>query len=131
MFMERYFREHAPHISAVAVPCGGDGTWTRKEMEALDKKTGNLDIIPEVLYRRGEFDRSRREEKLRVWEEVAQQGLPIDLLFGAGAWDVMKTRTDFFKDNSFALVYYHCGGLGGDDYHVENYRKILEKSSTT
>ncbi|KAJ8905121.1 hypothetical protein NDN08_001631 [Rhodosorus marinus] len=119
MFIERYFRERAPHISAVAVPCSGDGTRTREEMEALDKKTGNLEMIPEVLYRKrgwfltaapideGVFKRYRMEEKLHVREELMHQGLPVDFLFGAGAWEVMKTRTDFFKDNGFALVYYH------------------------
>mmetsp|Transcript_1393 Transcript_1393/g.2182 ORF Transcript_1393/g.2182 Transcript_1393/m.2182 type:complete len:81 (+) Transcript_1393:491-733(+) len=78
----------------------------------------------------GESMRVRIEKKLQVREELMQQGLPIDVLFGAGAWEVMKTRTDFLQDRSFALVYYHCGGLGGDEYFVESFRKFLAESTT-
>uniref|UniRef100_A0A7S0BF65 Uncharacterized protein n=1 Tax=Rhodosorus marinus TaxID=101924 RepID=A0A7S0BF65_9RHOD len=113
-------------MSVVAVPVVGDAAYLVRQMEDLDKRSGEVGIIPDVLdpLKKRPFAKPRKE-LLGIWRELSTQGLNVDLIYGARVWEILLEQAEAFIGNQdITCVYYHCGGLDGDSSQLSRYKRL-------
>uniref|UniRef100_A0A7S3A3Y5 Tryptophan synthase beta chain-like PALP domain-containing protein n=1 Tax=Rhodosorus marinus TaxID=101924 RepID=A0A7S3A3Y5_9RHOD len=126
LFLERYLRLNATNISVVAAPVVGDAAYLVQQMQDLDKRSGDVGIIPAVLdpMEKKPFAKPRKE-LLEIWKELSAQGLNVDLIYGARVWEILLEQPEAFIGNKdITCVYYHCGGLDGDSSQLSRYKRL-------
>jgi len=144
LFLARHLAPHGARV--FAVPCATSATGLETQMRALDAATGGHGVLPAVLDRpcpdgepRYRFGVPSRRD-YRVWTELREAGLAVDLLYAPHAWDVLlrTLEADDDDDSSSAgddvaaalrdatagpIVYLHCGGIEGVATQLTRYRR--------
>lgn len=114
----------------VAVPCATSAKTLMRQMEKLDRATGEFGKFPTLLegtmpHRFGKP--SQRE--LDVWNELKSCGLFLDLIYAPHTWDVLleavennnlPSATNATKPPN--ILYIHCGGVEGVATQLTRYR---------
>ena len=140
LFLARHLAETGARV--FAVPCATDALGLSKQMRRLDAASGKRAIFPEIL----DLPPAAGEAKFRfgtptlrdwrIWSELRQAGLFIDLIYAPHAWDTLlralglpdaHTPTDDVSQenrlNNGPIVYLHCGGLEGVATQLTRYRR--------
>ena len=139
-------------IEVVAVPCVGRADDLMTDMKQLDSVTGGYGVYPTVLdtpicspsSKPSHVRKNVKEAKYKfgkpskhlysIWKQlVADSGVEFDLIYAPRAFDILQKNRYFdneYNNNSECnLIYYHCGGLEGNESQLQRYRdaKIIHE----
>lgn len=130
-------------IRVVVIPCVGDDEYAMRQMISLDKSVGGRgrpEDMPQILKPRSdvEYGSARRRSKgyftfgepaksiLQTYDEMNENGLFLDLLYGAPAWSLLlqhwKSRDNDCPISSRQVMYVHSGGLEGIASQLTRYK---------
>ena len=125
-------------VEVVAVPCVASSSAHTDMLTRLDAETGVTGHVPRVLSQGDEEGvemqkyRFGRPSKalFDTWEMVQREtGVDFDLLYAPRAWQLLM-RHDLWTNDDFNVMYYHCGGLEGNDSMMKRYMRIKNRSSS-
>lgn len=108
----------------VAVPCATSAKALRRQMEKLDRATGNFGKFPTLLegtmkHRFG----TPSQRELDVWNELKSCGLFLDLIYAPHTWDVLLEAVENnLISTTPNILYVHCGGVEGVATQLTRYR---------
>ena len=130
-------------IRVVVIPCVGDDEYAMRQMMALDKALGGKgkqEDMPWVLRPRMdvEYGSARRRSNgyftfgepakaiLQTFDEMNENGLFLDLLYGAPAWSLLlqhwRSRDSDCPIAGRQVMYVHTGGLEGIASQLTRYK---------
>jgi len=130
-------------IRLVVIPCVGDDEYAMRQMMSLDRSVGDRgrrEDMPAVLKPRSdiEYGSARRRAKgyftfgepakaiLQTYDEMNENGLFLDLLYGAPAWSLVlqhwKSRDSDCPIANRQVMYVHSGGLEGIASQLTRYK---------
>jgi 1-aminocyclopropane-1-carboxylate deaminase/D-cysteine desulfhydrase-like pyridoxal-dependent ACC family enzyme len=122
LYVARHVRR--PDVDVHAVACVGDGEYLRRQLGALDGRSGALGRLPKVLEGSEKHRFGTPSEGLgRVWGELRDAGLRLDLLYAPYAWSVVFERWEALWGAYDAVMYVHTGGLEGLASQLARYRR--------
>lgn len=155
LFAARYIALHKASIKAkievVAVPCVGIAADLMTDMKQLDSLTGVFGMFPTVLdtthcqshSQTQNQSKTIKEPKYKfgkpskhlygIWKQIVDDsGIRFDLVYAPRAFDVLRANRYFNNDDNSRdcnLIYYHCGGLEGNESQLQRYRdaKIINE----
>ncbi|KAA8496363.1 hypothetical protein FVE85_0092 [Porphyridium purpureum] len=121
-------------IRVLVIPVVGDESTTRAQWqelctrESISPRDMNVHILVD---RKRPFAKPRRA-LYGIWLELREHwGLPVDLVYGARAFEILFNVDGRFQqmpastsDAPRQLVYYHCGGMEGDVTQLERYKSM-------
>jgi 1-aminocyclopropane-1-carboxylate deaminase/D-cysteine desulfhydrase-like pyridoxal-dependent ACC family enzyme len=132
-------------IEVVVIPCVGDETYARRQMMSLSVQIGqDAEDIPTILSPSPDEQSSQKyfvfgkpdKEILETFQELQQQNLVVDLLYGAPSFAILlrHLRNDntilssdvlfdpFHPLSGRELMYVHSGGLEGINSQLLRYK---------
>jgi 1-aminocyclopropane-1-carboxylate deaminase/D-cysteine desulfhydrase-like pyridoxal-dependent ACC family enzyme len=100
-------------------------------LQAIDRHTGNHSVFPRLLKpEKAECGGKTRKyrfaapspELYSTWDAVRKQtDIEFDLVYAPRTFEVLM-RSDIWIDERINLLYYHCGGLEGNDSMLARYQ---------
>jgi 1-aminocyclopropane-1-carboxylate deaminase/D-cysteine desulfhydrase-like pyridoxal-dependent ACC family enzyme len=129
-------------IRVVVIPCVGDDEYALRQMVQLDKTIGgNGKDMPWILRPRAdiEYGSTRRKQGgyftfghpaaaiLETFDEMNEEGLNLDLIYGAPAFSLLLQHWKVRDDPSCPIsgrqiMYVHSGGLEGISSQLTRYK---------
>mmetsp|Transcript_5255 Transcript_5255/g.7591 ORF Transcript_5255/g.7591 Transcript_5255/m.7591 type:complete len:518 (-) Transcript_5255:72-1625(-) len=134
-------------IKVVVIPCIGDEGYALRQMMGLNMATGGSgerNEIPSILKPAPDADFYLEDNKkqqyirfgepnrevLRIYQEMEESGMNIDLLYGAPSWSILLRHWPETEGCKFGsplldrreLLYVHSGGLEGINSQLMRYR---------
>jgi 1-aminocyclopropane-1-carboxylate deaminase/D-cysteine desulfhydrase-like pyridoxal-dependent ACC family enzyme len=126
--LARYTKQSNLDIEVVAIPCVGTKEYLLEQMINLDNNSGNNGIFPTILstttLSKRIFGKPIKEHYL-IWSELLKEtGITFDLIYAPRAFELLFESYAIDKEywNDTTTIYYHCGGLEGNDSQLERYR---------
>jgi 1-aminocyclopropane-1-carboxylate deaminase len=122
---ERLKKLNKLDIQVVAVPCLGDDIYLKDQMTKLAEtceKADSLRSFPIILSpRKREVFGYPRKELLDIWNEIRETstGLEFDLIYAPRAFEILFENLDDLNESN--LIYYHCGGVEGNESQIKRY----------
>jgi 1-aminocyclopropane-1-carboxylate deaminase len=130
------------NIRVVVIPCVGDDEYAMRQMVKLDKTTGGSGKdMPWILKPRAdiEYGSTRRKQGgyftfghpaaaiLETFDEMNEEGLNLDLIYGAPAFSLLLQHWKVRDDPSCPIsgrqiMYVHSGGLEGISSQLTRYK---------
>lgn len=136
--LARYFAEAThtvsmflPNIEVIAVPCVGNAEYLQRQMTALDALADGSAVRPTVLSTDQAPSRvfaKPNKDHLRIWETLREQsGIEFDLIYAPRAFEVLLSQQsgnlmDIYPTCN--VIYYHCGGVEGNESQLDRYRSM-------
>jgi 1-aminocyclopropane-1-carboxylate deaminase/D-cysteine desulfhydrase-like pyridoxal-dependent ACC family enzyme len=125
-----YAIEHTTdlQVEVVAVACAGTDNDLMQQMKALDDVSGKMGIFPSILPSSLVPKRTFGElcrEHLDIWRQLQRDaGIDFDLIYAPRAFEHVIAS---FRDNpeyweDCGIIYYHCGGVEGNESQLGRYR---------
>lgn len=142
LFASRYFQKSKTlqkKVQVVNIPCASSNKDMLDQLRRLDESTGNLQIFPDMIEvpsrstsRFGKLDINH----FRLWKYLSQTlNVPFDLLYAPRAFELLLQASGNLNldmdmeqcslKNIFPghhLLYYHCGGLEGNQSQLSRYK---------
>ena len=143
LFLARHLA-HLDDITVFAIPCCGSVEYLKRQLDTVDAQSGDYHHYPHILsplateepspsYQFGQPSSSL----WNIYQELAVAGLPLDLLYGPRAWQVMfqqywekreeggvvggcSGRLEGYSD----VLYIHTGGMEGVASQLARYRRL-------
>jgi len=130
-------------IRLIVIPCVGDDEYAMRQMMSLDRSVGGKgrrEDVPWILKPRSdvEYGSARRRSKgyftfgepakgiLQTYDEMNENGLFLDLLYGAPAWSLLlqhwRSRDSDCPISLRQVMYIHSGGLEGIASQLTRYK---------
>jgi len=110
-----FLAKSLPEYRIYTVPCVGDITYLRQQMEALSDIPDNLIILePQKKYR---FAKPY-SEFLDIFLRLKTSGIEFDLLYAPLMWKILLEQT------SENILYIHSGGVSGNSSMLERYKRM-------
>lgn len=130
-------------INVVAVPCVGDDDYLERQMNSLNKAMGKIDesSVPVILRPKDIVSKSSSSQRngyfvfgepsadlLNTFNKMKDDGVYLDLLYGAPAWTILLQHLSNSKVDSNSplygtqVMYLHSGGLEGISSQLTRYR---------
>ena len=104
-----------PEYKVYTVPCVGDSTYLREQMQALSTIPDNLVILePKRKYRFAKL----YSEFLNIYLYLKENGIEFDLLYAPSMWQSLLEQTDE------KVLYIHSGGVSGNGSMLERYKRL-------
>ena len=141
---EQQQRKNDLDISVVVIPCVGDDEYAMRQMISLDKTVGGSGDprdMPRILRPRTdiEYGSARRKSGgyftfgqpaaaiLETFDEMNEEGLNLDLVYGAPAFSLLLQHWKVRDDPSCPIagrqiMYVHSGGLEGISSQMTRYK---------
>ncbi|KAL7528402.1 hypothetical protein ACHAXR_002432 [Thalassiosira sp. AJA248-18] len=135
--------DEAMDIRLTVIPCVGDDEYAMRQMISLDRSmggNGRREDMPEILKPRSDVDygSARKRSKgyfsfgepakaiLQTYDEMNENGLFLDLLYGAPAWSLLlqhwRSRDSDCPIAGRQVMYVHSGGLEGVASQLTRYK---------
>ena len=117
------------NIEIIAIPCVGSKEYLIEQMNKLNSISDNNKIFPTILYDDNN-DKKRvfakpYTEHYNIWYEMYQQtNILFDLLYFPRAFEILLNNEEYWYDENIQMVYYHCGGLEGNDSQLDRYKYL-------
>lgn len=121
-------QEH--NLEVIAFPCCGSKEYLKEQMIELDEKTGSYGVFPKILpiivgESKRVFGKPVKDHYV-IWSELLKNtGILFDLIYAPRAFELLnesfKNDKEYW-DEDVQIIYYHCGGLEGNDTQLERYR---------
>jgi 1-aminocyclopropane-1-carboxylate deaminase/D-cysteine desulfhydrase-like pyridoxal-dependent ACC family enzyme len=114
-------------LEVVALPCVGSKEYLKEQMTELDNNTGSYGIFPTILPTSSKrvFGKPIKDHYL-IWSELLQYtGIKFDLIYAPRAFELLLEALNNDKgywNNDVQIVYYHCGGVEGNETQLDRYR---------
>ena len=121
-------------IRVMVVPCVGDAGYARRQMLSILTQERGRESIPDILGPQPEsaqlFGQATsgyfsfgepHEDILKVFREMEESGVVLDLLYGAPAWTVLLRHWRSLPEDR-ELMYVHSGGLEGINSQLLRYK---------
>ena len=130
-------------IRLIVIPCVGDDEYAMRQMISLDRSVGGRgrpEDMPYILKPRTgvEYGSARKRSKgyftfgqpakaiLQTYDEMNENGVFLDLLYGAPAWSLLlqhwRSRDDDCPFAGRQVMYIHSGGLEGVASQLTRYK---------
>jgi 1-aminocyclopropane-1-carboxylate deaminase/D-cysteine desulfhydrase-like pyridoxal-dependent ACC family enzyme len=127
-------------IDVIAIPCVGSSEDLHDQMIALDNVSGFHKIFPTILPYRREYENiadginnkiSKRifgnpcKIHYDIWSDlITDTGVTFDLIYTPIAMEILFESFEYDKNlwKDCNLLYYHCGGVEGNESQLGRYR---------
>lgn len=151
LFAQRFFskRQFSDLVEVIAVPCVGSHETMLQELQRLDGTTGCVGFLPSVL---SVADDSKRKfagiysVHHEIWNYLRRHvGIEFDLIYAPRAFELLLLQNYSERDLSrqsienislcdyeadYNLMYYHCGGIEGNESQLARYEYKFAKRSS-
>jgi 1-aminocyclopropane-1-carboxylate deaminase/D-cysteine desulfhydrase-like pyridoxal-dependent ACC family enzyme len=128
-------------IDVIAIPCVGSSEDLHDQMIALDHVSGIHKIFPTILPHRRDhgniadsIDNNKSSKRIfgnpskvhyDIWSDlITETGVTFDLIYTPIAMEILFESFEYDKNlwEDCNLLYYHCGGLEGNESQLGRYR---------
>jgi 1-aminocyclopropane-1-carboxylate deaminase len=127
-------------IEVLAVPCVGSSDYLQNQMSVLDREcnptSSDFVSFPKIVWPKFSPQRvfaKPYKEHYHIWQRLTKQtGIAFDLIYAPRVFEILFTEADQRENSQKSLrdlypgcniIYYHCGGVEGNDSQLERYRK--------
>ena len=133
----------------LAVPCAGTAPDLLSQMQSLDAVSDNLGRYPTIVpcEPKRSFARPCRVH-WDIWNTLRDQskGIEFDLIYAPRCWELLieqygssesRSSSRYCLDSTVlkdawpgcGVIYYHCGGVEGNESQVLRYNKLLKNKA--